>query len=153
MVMSPDRGGIFDTMLTLVRRGLGGTSADGRQYISWIHDRDFIRAINWLIAHDELSGPVNIASPNPVPNAEFMREMRRAWDAPIGLPATRWMLAIGAFLMRTETELVLKSRRVVPRRLMDSGFTFEFPIWAEAVRDLCRRSRELAARRGSTTGS
>jgi hypothetical protein len=141
MTMSPDRGGIFDTLLGLVRRGLGGTSGDGRQYVSWIHERDFIRAVCWLIDHPELEGPVNLASPYPLPNAEFMRDLRRAWGTPIGLPATRWMLEIGAWLMRTETELILKSRRVVPRRLLESGFTFDFPTWPEAAADLCRSWR------------
>lgn len=141
MTMSPDPGGIFDTLLGLVRRGLGGTSGSGRQYISWIHEHDFIRAVYWLIEHEELSGPVNLSSPNPLPNAEFMRELRRAWGMRIGLPAAEWMLKIGAVLLRTETELILKSRRVVPRRLLESGFTFEYPTWPEAAADLCRRSR------------
>lgn len=143
MIMSPDRGGIFDTMLTMVRLGLGGTAADGRQYISWIHDRDFIRAVYWLIEHDELSGPINLAAPNPLPNKEFMRIMRKALGMPIGLPASKWMLELGAFLMRSETELILKSRRVIPKLLTDSGFEFEFPTWKAAAEDLCRRRREL----------
>src|SRR5206468_7549815 len=79
MTMSPDRGGVFDVLLGLVRRGLGGRAGHGRQFVSWIHDRDFIRAVYWLIEHEQLSGPVNIASPNPLPNADFMRELRRAW--------------------------------------------------------------------------
>jgi hypothetical protein len=139
MVMSPDRGGIFDTLLALVRRGLGGTSGNGRQYVSWIHDADFVRAMRWLIEHEETDGAVNVAAPNPLPNAEFMRALRDAWGARIGLPATRWMLEIGALLMRTETELVLKSRRVVPGRLLAAGFDFEFPEWPAAARDLCDR--------------
>lgn len=143
MIMSPDRGGIFDTLLTLVRLGLGGTAANGRQYISWLHDLDFIRSVYWLIEHEELSGPINLASPSPLPNKEFMRVVRTAWGAPIGLPATRWMLELGALLMRSETELILKSRRVIPKRLTDSGFEFEFPTWAAAAADLCRRRREL----------
>lgn len=140
MIMSPDRAGIFDTLLTLVRRGLGGNAAGGRQCVSWVHDADFCRAIDWLINHDDVSGPVNIASPNPLPYADFMRALRRAAGVRIGLPATRWMLELGAFLMRTETELVLKSRRVVPGRLLASGFTFEFPDWPAAADDLCRRA-------------
>jgi NAD dependent epimerase/dehydratase family enzyme len=74
-----------------------------------------------------------------------MRQLRRAWGATIGLPATTWMLEIGAALLRTETELILKSRRVVPRRLVESGFTFDFPAWPEAADDLCRRWREFRA--------
>jgi uncharacterized protein (TIGR01777 family) len=143
MIMSPDRGGIFDTMLTLVRLGLGGTAADGKQYISWIHDLDFIRSVYWLIEHEELSGPINLSAPNPLPNREFMRIVREAWGMRIGLPASEWMLEVGAFLMRSETELILKSRRVVPKLLTDSGIQFEFPTWEAAVADLCRRRREL----------
>lgn len=141
IVMSPDRGGAFDALLGLVRRGLGGRQGDGRQYVSWVHDGDFVRAVRFLIEHEELSRPVNIASPNPLPNAEFMRELRRAWGARIGLPATRWMIEVGAWVMRTESELLLKSRRVVPTRLLQSGFTFDFPTWPEAAADLCRRWR------------
>lgn len=137
MTMSPDRGGIFDVLVGLVRRGLGGKSGDGRQFVSWIHAQDFVRALYWLIEHDELAGPVNLASPHPLPNAEFMKAIREAWDKKLGLPATKWMLAVGAVFMRTETELVLKSRRVVPGRLLESGFEFEFPTWAEAAEDLC----------------
>jgi len=141
MVMSPDRGGIFDVMLGLVRKGLGGTAGSGRQYISWVHDKDFIRAVNWLIDHEDLSGPVNISSPNPLPNREFMRIFREAWGTRLALPAFEWQLAIGAFLMRTETELILKSRRVVPRLLTDSGFQFEYPEWKDAAADLVERWR------------
>ncbi|MGH9867249.1 MAG: TIGR01777 family oxidoreductase [Candidatus Polarisedimenticolia bacterium] len=142
MTMSPDPDGIFDTLLALVRRGLGGRSGDGRQYVSWVHDADFVRAIHWLIRHDDVDGPVNIAAPNPLPNAAFMRALREAWGIPFGLPASRWMLEMGAVFMRTETELILKSRRVVPGRLARAGFTFQFPQWPEAARDLCRRWRE-----------
>lgn len=142
IVMSPDRGGAFDMLLKLVRYGLGGQSGDGRQYVSWIHDQDFVRSIFWLIDHEELEGPVNLTSPNPLPNAEFMRDLRTAWGIRPGLPATDWMLEIGAFLLRTETELILKSRRVVPSRLLESGFTFRFPSWTEAADDLCSRWRQ-----------
>lgn len=145
MTMSPDRGGVFDVLLGLVRRGLGGSNGDGRQYISWIHERDFVCAVYHLI-NSELSGSVNLAAPNPVPNAEFMRTLREAWGIGFGLPSTRWMLEVGTFLMRTETELVLKSRRVVPSRLLASGFAFEFPRWAEAAADLCRQWRERKPR-------
>ena len=139
VMLSPDRGGIFDVLLSLVRAGLGGTAGDGRQYVSWIHDHDLVRAVQWLIDHPELEGPVNLASPNPLPNAEFMRSLRRAWGARIGLPATAWMLELGAVPLQTETELVLKSRRVVPARLLQSGFHFDFPDWDAAAVDLCQR--------------
>lgn len=146
MVMSPDRGGIFDTLLTLVRRGLGGSAAGGRQFVSWIHEEDFARALEWLITHDDVCGPVNLASPTPLAYVEFMRELRRAAGIRIGLPATRLMLEIGALLMRTETELVLKSRRVVPGVLLERGFEFEYPAWAGAVRELVSRSPAGGAR-------
>jgi len=142
MVMSPDRGGVFDTLLTLVRRGLGGSAGDGRQYVSWIHDQDFVRAVYWLIEHDELEGAFNLAAPNPAPHSEFMSALRSAWGVSFGLPATTLMLQVGAFFLRTETELVLKSRRVIPGRLTQSKFIFRFPTWEEAAQNLCRRRRE-----------
>ncbi|HZT56003.1 MAG TPA: DUF1731 domain-containing protein, partial [Burkholderiaceae bacterium] len=141
MTMSPDRGGIFDVLLRLVRFRLGGTPGDGRQYVSWIHADDFVRAVQWLIAHEGVAGPVNMASPAPLPFADFLRELRSAWGTRIGLPAARWMLEIGAFVLRTETELILKSRRVAPGRLLAGGFAFAFPDWPNAARDLCRRWR------------
>jgi uncharacterized protein (TIGR01777 family) len=136
MTMSPDRGGVFATLVTLVRLGLGGRSGDGRQFVSWIHEHDFVAAVRWLIAHENMDGVVNVASPNPLPNAEFMRVLREACGVPFGLATAKWMLELGAFFMRTETELILKSRRVVPARLLDAGFTFKLPKWPEAARDL-----------------
>lgn len=141
MIMSPDAGGVFATLLGLVRWGLGGRAGEGRQYVSWIHEEDFIAAVLWLIEREELDGAVNLASPNPLPQAEFMTELRRAWGQPLGLSASRWMLELGAIFLQTETELILKSRRVVPARLIDSGFEFRFPTWAKALRELCRRYR------------
>jgi len=141
MVMSTDPGGIFDVLLRLVRFGLGGASGDGQQYVSWIHEQDFVRAIEHIIAIPATTGCVNLASPNPIPNADFMRVLRSAWGAGIGLPATKWMLEIGAVFLRTETELVLKSRRVIPTRLLNDGFQFQFPEWTVASRDLLRRWR------------
>jgi NAD dependent epimerase/dehydratase family enzyme len=138
---------VCDALLGLVRRGLGGTIGDGRQFMSWIHDRDFIRSIHWLIEHPQLVGPVNLAAPNPLPQAEFMRHLRAAAGVRLGLPATQWMLEIGTFLMRTESELVLKSRRVVPTRLLESGFQFAFPTWPDAAADLYRRWQKRPGRR------
>lgn len=139
ITMSADKGGVFDLLRGLTQRGLGGAQGDGRQYVSWIHGADFVRASLWLIAHEELDGAVNLAAPNPLPNAEFMRALREAAGARIGLPAPAWILEIGTFLMKSETELVLKSRRVVPTRLLASGFQFDFPTWPEAAQDLCGR--------------
>jgi uncharacterized protein (TIGR01777 family) len=141
IVMSPDRGSAFDVLLRLVRYGLGGTVGSGHQYVSWIHDQDFVRAIRWIIEDNSIEGPVNLAAPNPIQNADFMAALRRAWGIPLGMPASAWMLEIGSFFLRAESELVLKSRRVIPGRLMERGFAFEFPTWPEAAADLCKRWR------------
>ena len=145
MVMSPDAGGVFSVLSRLVRWGLGGTQGSGSQFVSWMHDADLCRATGFLIEHPEIAdatgGVVNMAAPSPLPNREFMRDLRRAWHQPIGLPATRWMLEIGAVLLRTETELILKSRRVVPGVLERHGFRFEFPEWADAAENLVQRTR------------
>jgi uncharacterized protein (TIGR01777 family) len=141
MVMAPSRGGVFDVLLRMVRFGLGGTAGSGEQFVSWIHDADFIRALEFLIAQEELSGAVNLASPNPLPNAEFMRTLRREWGMPVGLPAANWMLEAGAFFLRTETELILKSRRVIPGHLLENGFEFQFPFWDAAAKNLIARMR------------
>ena len=146
IVMSPRRGGAFDVLLGLVRRGLGGRAGDGRQYVSWLHHEDFTRAVLWLVEHEEIAGPVNLAAPNPLPQEEFMRALRDAWGIRIGLPATRWMLEVGAFFLRTETELILKSRRVVRGLLLEAGFEFGHPSWPEAARDLCAQRRALHRR-------
>jgi uncharacterized protein len=140
MVMDPYPDGVFDTLLRLARFGLGGAMGSGKQFISWIHDQDFTRAIDFLLERDNLSGALNLSSPNPLPNRDFMRELRESARIPFGLPATEWMLEIGAWALQTETELVLKSRRVTPTRLLESGFRFEFPDWRAAARDLVKRS-------------
>jgi uncharacterized protein len=145
IVMGVERGGIFDVLLGLVRHGLGGTAGDGRQMVSWIHERDFARVVHWLIEREDTAGVVNVTSPRAVSNAEFMRALRRAWGTSIGLTATAWMLAIGARLLGTEPELVLKSRWSVPRRLLESGFRFQWTRWEDAARDLCDRWRSGAA--------
>ncbi len=150
IVMSPDAGGVFDQLLRLVRWGLGGPSGSGKQYVSWIHDVDFVRAIEFLIAREDMEGVVNVSSPCPERNRHFMCCLRRAWcTSYIGLPAPRWMLSMGAALLRTETELVLKSRRVAPQRLLDADFEFHFPNWRGACQDLMQRWRELRDQRSS----
>jgi hypothetical protein len=128
--------GVFPVLRRLARFGLGGKLGSGKQYVSWVHVEDFCRAIEWLIERDDLSGPVNLAAPNPLTNADMMRLVRKACGAPFGLPATEWMLEIGAFFLRTETELILKSRRVVPGKLLASGFHFHFSDLENALRDL-----------------
>ncbi|MER6302441.1 TIGR01777 family oxidoreductase [Kitasatospora sp. NPDC001539] len=141
VVLGPERGGALDALSWLARLGVGGSIAGGAQYVSWIHERDFVRAVAFLIGRDELAGAVNLAAPDPLPQREFMRHLRAAWGMPLALPAARWMAEIGAFALRSESELLLKSRRVVPFRLLDAGFTFEHPHWPQAARDLVRRLR------------
>lgn len=143
MMMSPDRGGVFDTLLGLVRRGLGGKQGSGKQFVSWIHEMDFVSVIEFLLRDTNLEGPVNLAAPNPLPNSEFMAVLRKEWGIPFGLTCTHWMLECGAFLLRTETELVLKSRRVVPGKLLQAGFTFQFADWPAAAEDLVRRWKQV----------
>ena len=139
---SPTAGNVFAVLSNLVRAGLGGTQGSGRQFVTWIHEADYARAVEFLIDHEELAGPVNIAAPQPLPNREFMEALRDAWDRPNGLPAPSLFLHIGALAMRTEAELVLQSCRAVPGRLLKAGFQFEFPGWPEAAEDLVRQWRQ-----------
>jgi len=141
MVMSPDRGGVFDVLSRLARLGLGGPVAGGAQYVSWIHEHDFATAVQFLIDRDDMSGPVNLAAPDPRPQREFMRELRGAWRMPAGLPATKWMAELGALAIGSDTELLLKSRRVIPGSLLAAGFEFDYGEWARAAPDLVRRVR------------
>jgi hypothetical protein len=141
IVFSPAHGSAFAVFSNLVRVGLGGRQGNGRQFVSWIHEADFARAVEFLIARDDLDGPVNIAAPNPLPNRAFMAALREAWDVPNGLPIPSLAIELGALLLRTESELMLKSRRVVPGRLLDAGFRFNFPDWPEAAEDLAQQWR------------
>jgi uncharacterized protein (TIGR01777 family) len=136
MVLGLGRNSVFPVLRRLTRLGLGGRQGSGKQFVSWIHVADFCRAVEWVIAHEELAGPINQCAPNPLPNAEMMKVFREVCGMPIGLPATEWMLELGAFFLRTETELIFKSRRVVPGRLLTSGFEFRFPTFEAALQDL-----------------
>jgi hypothetical protein len=141
ITLCPTPSNAFESFLNLVRFSLGGQQGNGRQFVSWIHEADFRRAVEFLIGREDLDGPINLASPNPLPNREFMLALREAWGMPNGLPAPTLAVEIGAFFLRTESELVLKSRRVIPTRLLEAGFTFEFPDWPEAAHDLVRQWR------------
>jgi len=141
MVMDPAGGGTFDLLLRLTRLGLGGAVAGGRQYMSWIHDADFTRSVEFLIDQERLDGPVNLAAPAPLPQRDFMAALRAAWSAPIGLPASGWMVELGAAVLGTDAELILKSRRVVPGRLQEAGYSFQHPEWPPAARELVARWR------------
>lgn len=136
IVFAPGEGGIYRVLRRLTRFGLGGRIAGGNQFVSWIHGEDFCRAVEWLMDRDDFSGPVNVASPNPVTQREMMSIIRRECGVPFGLPATRWMLEVAAFVHGTEAELIIKSRYVVPGRLLAAGFQFRFPRMEDAVREI-----------------
>lgn len=140
MVLGHGRNSVFPTLRRMTRLGLGGRMGSGRQFVSWMHAVDFCRAVEWLLAHQEVVGPVNLAAPNPLTNAEMMHVFRELCGMPVGLPASEWMLEVGAFFLRTETELIIKSRRVVPGRLLAGGFVFRFPEFRAAVSDLMARN-------------
>ncbi len=135
MTMSPDRGGVFHVLATLGGLGIG-RQGDGRQFVSWIHEHDFVGAVRFLIAREDLTGAFNLAAPHPLPNRDFMAALHRAVGCPLSVPVPRWALEVGAFFLRTETELILKSRRVVPGRLLREGFNFSHPDWPAAAADL-----------------
>lgn len=139
MVLGTGKNSVYPVLRRLTRLGLGGKMGDGKQFVSWVHAQDFCRAVEWLMTHENLSGVINIAAPNPLTNADMMKVFREVYYRPIGLPAAKWMLELGSFFLRTETELVIKSRRVVSRRLPESGFTFEFPLLRPALEDLQKR--------------
>lgn len=142
MVLGHGKNSVLPNLLRICRCGLGGPLAGGQQYVSWIHETDFCRAIGWILQHEGLSGPVNLAAPNPVTNTEFMRSIRKVCDAPFGLPASKWMLEVGAWVLRTETELIIKSRRVVPGKLLKDGFQFEYPHLLSALDHLVSQSTQ-----------
>ena len=135
---------IFAVLSGLTKAGLGGPIAGGRQYVSWIHGDDFCRACDFVLAHEDIVGPIIVASPNPLPHRDFMRGLREAWGVRVALPATAWMVSIGAWALRTDPELVLKSRRVVPSKLLAEGFTFGFPTWPEAAKALAAKQDGMA---------
>jgi uncharacterized protein (TIGR01777 family) len=144
MVLGMGANSVFPTLRRLARFGLGGRMGSGRQFVSWIHESDFCRAIDWLLQRGDFEGAVNLAAPNPVTNAEMMRTLCKVCRIPFGLPAACWMLEVGAFFLRTETELTFKSRHVVPKRLLAAGFQFRFPELDEAMRELEGRPAAIA---------
>lgn len=140
MVFGTETDGVYETLRKLARRGLGGTMGHGRQFVSWLHAADFCRITEWLIENKEAEGIYNLAAPHPLPNREMMMAVRQASGAKWGLPATRWMLEVGSFFLRTETELVVKSRRVEPERLLKEGYRFQYSDLPTALADLEKTS-------------
>ncbi|RIW32046.1 TIGR01777 family protein [Bacillus salacetis] len=131
-------GGVMTPYRNLVRFGLGGSQGTGKQKFSWIHIEDLYQIILFLQENKHLSGPFNCAAPNPVSNRELMRELRNTLNVPFGLPSPKWMLEMGAALIKTETELVLKSRWVLPDRLENAGYTFTFETLDKTLRTILR---------------
>lgn len=119
-------GGVYPSLLGIIKKGLGGTMGKGTQQVSWVHINDFCRMVEWAIGHSSVSGIYNCVAPSPVTNKSMMQQLRKKSGMPIGLPATAWMLKIGAFFMRTETELILKSRYSYPERALKEGFKFNY---------------------------
>lgn len=136
MVLANEPGTVFDVLRSLVRHGIGGAMGPGDQRISWVHITDFLRSLDFLMAESFLDGVVNVTAPEFPTNREWMRAFREAAGMPVGLPSPRWLLEVGAWLRRTETELVLKSRWVEPRRLREAGFRWRFPNAIGAIADL-----------------
>lgn len=132
-------GGALQPLRSLATIGFGGRQGNGSQYFSWIHEKDFINSVNFIVENDELSGVYNVAAPNPVKNVQFMSILRKALKIPFGVPMPKWMLEMGAMVIRTETELILKSRRVVPKKLIEEGYKFQFPNLETALSNLVHK--------------
>jgi uncharacterized protein (TIGR01777 family) len=128
--------GAFPRLLNLVKLGLGGKQGNGLQYMSWIHEADAARSMEWLLKHPEIDGVVNCTAPNAVKNDVFMLSIRKAYGIGVGMPAPAWLLAIGAKIIGTETELILKSRWVKPAVLLNGGFEFKYGEVGEAMEAL-----------------
>ena len=129
-------GGALTHLAPLVKFGLGGRNGSGKQFVSWIHVEDLARIIEWFIENKNASGAYNCTSPTPIRNEFFMKKIRESFGISFGLPATKWMIEIGTFLLRSESELVLKSRKVVPKKLQDEGFTFKFEELNKALKNI-----------------
>lgn len=127
---------VFPRLLNLVKCGLGGRQGDGQQYVSWIHEHDVARCMEWLLQQRHVTGTLNCTAPEAVKNKDLMHIIRKAYGMPFGLPAPQWLLEIGTRLIGTEMELILKSRWVAPKRLLDEGFHFQFNTAEHAVHDI-----------------
>lgn len=128
--------GAFPRLLNLVKFGLGGRQGDGEQYVSWIHEQDAALSTQWILENKNISGVVNCTAPYAIKNITLMKTIRNIYGIRLGLPCPTWMLTFGAWLIGTETELILKSRWVYPKILEDSGFKFQYPTATTAIRDL-----------------
>lgn len=137
LVMGDEKGTVLDILSGLAGKYLGGTMGDGGQMVSWIDIYDVCRAVDWMIKNESASGPYNLSAPEALTNREMMRHIREKEGVSFGLPAYKWMLEIGAFFMRTETELIVKSRWVYPEKLLEEGFIFE----VDTFKKMCERAK------------
>lgn len=129
-------GGSLAPMKRLAQVGLGGKQGRGDQMFSWLHIEDFCAAVEHIMENEELKGPVNMSAPNPVQNHQFMRSIRNFLNQKMGIPLNKTLLELGARIIKTETELILKSRYVIPRKLLNNGYSFRYPTVEEALNDL-----------------
>jgi len=130
-------GGAFPPLLNLVRFGLGGKQGNGKQMVSWIHEQDVLGIVDWILGGNA-GGTLNVTAPQPIDNQSFMKILRKSCGAWFALPSPAWLLTLGAILIGTETELVLKSRWVIPKRLLQEGYRFRFTSVDAAVKDLLK---------------
>lgn len=144
MVLGHAKNSVYPVLRRITRCGMGGRFGDGKQMMSWIHHRDFVRAVHFLIEEADLEGPVNITAPAPVTNSVFMKTLRESLGIPFGVPHFCACMELAAFLARTETELILKSRFAFPEKLLSHRFVFNFPFLDEALADLAHPAIELA---------
>jgi uncharacterized protein (TIGR01777 family) len=132
------KGGAFIPLKKLAKIGFGGKQGKGNQFVSWIHEEDFANAVDFII-EKEMTGAVNVVAPKPIPNSDFMKKLRKAVGFPFGIPMNILLLKIGSFFIRTEAELVLKSRNVIPKRLLENGFQFKFADIDETFKNLLNK--------------
>lgn len=133
------RGGAFVPITKLTKIGFGGKQGDGQQKVSWIHEKDFARSVEYIIKNENITGVINIVSPTQTTNSELMKTIRKVLKIPFGIPMNKTLLEIGARIIKTETELILKSRNVIPKKLMEHGFTFHFPTLENTIHNLLKK--------------
>jgi uncharacterized protein len=130
-------GGPMKPLKMLAKLGFGGKQGSGEQYVSWLHEDDFVNIIDFIASNQDINGAYNITAPTPLPNSDFMKAIRQALKIRVGISMPRWLLELGAIIIGTETELILKSRRVVPTKLMEAGYHFKFKEINKTLFNLC----------------
>jgi uncharacterized protein len=131
-----NEGGAYLELASITKMGLGGKTGNGKQIVSWAHAKDFARMVDWLIQNKKAAGIYNCSAPHPITNTELMKQLRKKLNVGIGIPTPAWLLEIGTFFLRTESELVLKSRFVLPERAINEGFEFQFKTIDQALTNI-----------------